>query len=261
MADTRIPATHVRLSCGAVAYQAPEEAAVGAAKRAAAGGDGDDVAAPEGFFLACRRRRKKCDRCPWLHAYRQSFAPVGEQRLASPSPNDNSIDRSLSPRRMREQARAGEVWTSPVPRALTVYQPWATLIAARKKTIEVRRRRTWYRGTLLIHAGRQTEPWYDGRPLPSGCVVAVVELIDCRRLGPDDIPHYFGYEIPDQDEHRQELEWLAGPGQDWWGWVLRWRAPLPEVPMRGRQGLWVPSARELAQLAAGAVLAGAERAL
>ena len=39
-------------------------------------------------------------------------------------------------------------------RALTVRQPWASLIAAGAKTIETRSWSTGYRGDLLIHAGK-----------------------------------------------------------------------------------------------------------
>jgi hypothetical protein len=42
-------------------------------------------------------------------------------------------------------------------RGLTIKQPWAFAIAEGFKTIENRSRRTNYRGTLLIHAGRAVD--------------------------------------------------------------------------------------------------------
>ncbi|MCX5285963.1 ASCH domain-containing protein [Streptomyces sp. NBC_00198] len=44
-----------------------------------------------------------------------------------------------------------------IPRGLTIRQPWAFAIAEGFKTIENRTRRTNYRGSLLIHAGRDFE--------------------------------------------------------------------------------------------------------
>jgi len=97
-------------------------------------------------------------------------------------------------------------------RALTIRQPWASLIAAGVKTIETRSWSTSYRGPLLIHAGKATEDMEDlmrprwrglARPddeqavvdataaagfscmaeLPLGAVVAVAELVDVLPMG------------------------------------------------------------------------------
>ena len=100
---------------------------------------------------------------------------------------------------------------TPIPpdaRALTIRQPWASLIALGVKTIETRGWRTDYRGPLVIHAGLTYEPWNvdggddewksgsqvliepktgnehtwrRGNPFhrcPLGLVVAVVDLVD-----------------------------------------------------------------------------------
>jgi activating signal cointegrator 1 len=104
-------------------------------------------------------------------------------------------------------------------KALTIRQPWASLIAAGIKTVETRSRRTSHRGPIAIHAGmKRPEPfgqvgeWYahdknvpfgdvpelrrngsvvrgklvatryeDGTaiPMPFGAVVAVADLVDC----------------------------------------------------------------------------------
>lgn len=103
-------------------------------------------------------------------------------------------------------------------KALTLTQPWATLIAIGAKQIETRSWTTRYRGPLAIHAGkglgpvggsvglwnrcaeplffRALEPYYrvthlrlgdppalidciDVTDLPLGAIVAVAELVDC----------------------------------------------------------------------------------
>jgi ASCH domain len=53
-------------------------------------------------------------------------------------------------------------------RALSVRAPWAEMIASGEKTLEIRSRRTHYRGPLLICQSR------------GGGAVAIVELVDCR---------------------------------------------------------------------------------
>lgn len=96
--------------------------------------------------------------------------------------------------------------SAPDVRALTIRQPWASLIATGAKTIETRSWSTDWRGRLLIHAGAWVPPegmevgryaverWRDtpGKPclvtdedharpdpLPLGAVVAVATLSDC----------------------------------------------------------------------------------
>jgi hypothetical protein len=53
-------------------------------------------------------------------------------------------------------------------KALSVRPEWATLIASGAKMLEIRSRRTHYRGELLICASR------------GGGAVAIVEIVDCR---------------------------------------------------------------------------------
>jgi hypothetical protein len=90
-------------------------------------------------------------------------------------------------------------------KALTIRQPWATLIALGVKMIETRSWRTNYRGPIAIHAGKVLTyleddqigewaigtdhadravlyPWrhpWDEQPLPLGAVVATATLTDC----------------------------------------------------------------------------------
>jgi hypothetical protein len=62
-------------------------------------------------------------------------------------------------------------------KALSVRQPWASLIASGKKTIEVRSWRTHYRGPLLICAAKR--PSGLG---PAGVALAVANLVDVRHF-------------------------------------------------------------------------------
>ena len=86
-------------------------------------------------------------------------------------------------------------------KALTLYQPWATLVAIGEKKIETRPWSTNYRGPLAIHAGKNREweylinetpfykalsthptVWHMQPPSPWGCIVATCELVDIARI-------------------------------------------------------------------------------
>ena len=68
-------------------------------------------------------------------------------------------------------------------KALSVRQPWASLIAQGRKTIEIRSWLTRHRGPLAIVASkglsREGVAKYDIRE-PRGVVVCVVDLVDVR---------------------------------------------------------------------------------
>ena len=61
-------------------------------------------------------------------------------------------------------------------RALSIKEPWASLIASGEKTIETRTWKTNYRGPLLVCASKRP------KRVLSGCAIAVVELVDCRPM-------------------------------------------------------------------------------
>ena len=78
-------------------------------------------------------------------------------------------------------------------KALSLTQPWATLVASGRKQVETRSWTTSYRGPLLIHAAKGF-PVYArefalivyGNPavlpyLPLGAIVARAYLLDVRR--------------------------------------------------------------------------------
>ncbi len=66
-------------------------------------------------------------------------------------------------------------------KALSIKQPWASMIAEGLKTIETRTWPTFYRGELLIVSSKR--PSDEG---PAGKALAVAELIDCHRMTVDD---------------------------------------------------------------------------
>ena len=78
-------------------------------------------------------------------------------------------------------------------RAITLMQPWATLVAIGAKRWETRSWPTRYRGPIAIHSSKEWPPWarecarlpafaeaLAGHRMPCGAVVALAELTDCR---------------------------------------------------------------------------------
>lgn len=68
----------------------------------------------------------------------------------------------------------------PIIKAISIKQPWANMIAEGVKTIETRTWATRHRGPLLIVSSKR--PKID----PAGCAVAIVRLVDCRTMVPED---------------------------------------------------------------------------
>ena len=70
-------------------------------------------------------------------------------------------------------------------KAITIKQPYATLIAEGLKEYEFRTWKTKYRGEILIHAGKGVDKAAMMRfahlklEYPSGCIIAKATLADC----------------------------------------------------------------------------------
>ena len=104
-------------------------------------------------------------------------------------------------------------------KALSLRQPWASLIADGRKTIETRTWRTRYRGPLAIHASAR--PYED---LPTGGIVAVAWLYDCRPM-----------------EESDEVQACIALYDRANAWLLANVEPVPLIPCKGMLGLWKPS--------------------
>ncbi len=144
-------------------------------------------------------------------------------------------------------------------KALTVYQPWASLECLGLKGTETRGRGTSYRGPLVIHAGKKwsefQEQIYHGldayliasgwrRPsgglglpplfqFPLGAALAVAELRDCFQV------------TEEMETTFTEFDRLAGDlSLGRWVWVLDDVRPLRHpVRCRGMQGIWTVPGR------------------
>ena len=114
-------------------------------------------------------------------------------------------------------------------KALTVRQPWASLIAGKRKRYETRSWLTHYRGLLAIHAGKNASEIQNediGR-FPLGAIVAVAEIVQCHRT--EDI----------RDSLCDEALGVGDFSSGRFAWELHnVKSIEPPIPARGFQGLW-----------------------
>jgi len=138
-------------------------------------------------------------------------------------------------------------------KAITLYEPWAALVAAGWKEVETRDWYTGYRGPLAIHSSVHPPDKTEisrltfllggkGYELPAfhmGCVLAVCRLAACvpaalvedaaKKLKPEFSPRR-GWDV--------ERE-MGNYDRGRWAWILRDVRPLdPPVYARGQRKLW-----------------------
>lgn len=113
------------------------------------------------------------------------------------------------------------------PRILTVRQPWASLIAAGAKTVEVRSWGTSYRGPVAILAGLGRDAEAGRDEYPAGRLLAVVDIVDVRPLVPED------RSATGLSAERFADALAAGC----YAWALSPPRPCAPVAMRGTLGL------------------------
>ena len=100
-------------------------------------------------------------------------------------------------------------------KAITIREPWASMIADGKKMIEVRTWKTRHRGKLLLCAGKR-------KPGPlAGLAFAVADLADVRPLRPSD---------------RNKTGGIFIPGA--YAWVLSNIKKIQPFPARGWPGIF-----------------------
>lgn len=139
-------------------------------------------------------------------------------------------------------------------KCLSLWQPWASLITNGHKQIETRSWSTSFRGPLAIHAAKtwnqdlaglcECWPFTDVLPpgdpadLPKGCVIAVAELYDCKRVD-QKLMDYCRRRTHEADLSNTPCEYHYGDfSEGRWLWFLRGVRPIEPVYVRGHQGLF-----------------------
>ena len=132
-------------------------------------------------------------------------------------------------------------------KALTISQPFATLIANGEKCVENRKWLTKHRGPLAIHAGmgRQYLDAIQLEQYPTGKIIAVAQLVACVRVdlirsaaeSGKDLVSSFGETFLTASEARRLAAHKHTEGP--FCWVLEDVKKLQNpVLYSGRQGLW-----------------------
>lgn len=150
-------------------------------------------------------------------------------------------------------------------KALTLYQPWATLVAVGAKRIETRSWSTNYRGPLAIHASKNKkfinrhngdyicykEPFHSvllnfpqAWPFgvfPLGVIVAICELVTVKQIDQFDWePHQKGWQVGNHFWEASDQEKAFGdytPGR--FAWFLSDIEILKRpIDIKGAMGLW-----------------------
>ena len=143
-------------------------------------------------------------------------------------------------------------------KAITILQPWASLIACGAKRIETRSWATQYRGPIAIHAAKDQDKKGDrirhivaraeqyGIIIPKmqfGCVIATANLVDCI-----EIVHFYTLAPTVPQAKRAILDnghTVSGneidfgdftPGR--YAWILDNIQAIKPVTARGQQRIW-----------------------
>jgi hypothetical protein len=117
-------------------------------------------------------------------------------------------------------------------RALSVRQPWATLIISGRKTIELRTWETGYRGRVWIHAAAAVNESMESRfgivSPPRGAFLGLVDLVTIVSIDSDRWAEW-------RDVHLDPGQYTPG----YFGWVFSDPEQLARpVPARGHPGLY-----------------------
>ena len=143
-------------------------------------------------------------------------------------------------------------------RAISLRQPWATLIALGEKRIETRSWKPDYEGPVLIHAPKRwtreqqeliTRPVFRDalgdygitKPMPLGGFVAKGNIGAC--FTSDEVYESDGGRLALRLKGNESAFGDYSPGR--WCWVIYDVVAFPElIPARGFQGLWTPTAEQ-----------------
>ncbi len=131
-------------------------------------------------------------------------------------------------------------------KAITIKQPFATLIAKGFKEYEFRTWRTKYRGEILIHAGKGIDKKAMERfkhfnlEYPTGCIIAKAKLVDCVYIDDDKVDLlrkknplvYYGIIHKEDYKDRYNKTW------DGYGFKLENLVEVEPIYINGKLSLW-----------------------
>ncbi|HLD38519.1 MAG TPA: ASCH domain-containing protein [Candidatus Nanoarchaeia archaeon] len=115
-------------------------------------------------------------------------------------------------------------------KTLTLKQPFAELVVSGKKTIELRKWNTKFRGRFLIHSSKipdeKATKKFGFKNLPCGFIVGEANLVDIKKY--KDKKEL----INDRDLHLADESWGK------YGFVLKNVKRIKPIPARGQLNFW-----------------------
>jgi hypothetical protein len=131
-------------------------------------------------------------------------------------------------------------------KAISLWQPWASLVATRNKWVETRSWQTPYRGPILIHAARRKVTRDEREYFES-----VAAFQDAMRMGEiswDTMPYgqmvalaVLGRVVPTEAirDAIPDMEYAFGDYSNGrWAWVFTRIDPIDPFPYKGERGLF-----------------------
>jgi hypothetical protein len=115
-------------------------------------------------------------------------------------------------------------------KALSLKQPFAELVVSGKKTVELRKWNTKFRGDFLIHASKNPDKKamkkFGFDELPLGFIIGKSKLIDVKK--------YLSKEecAQDKDKHLADFSWGS------FGFVLENPKRIKPIPAKGKLNFW-----------------------
>ena len=134
-------------------------------------------------------------------------------------------------------------------KAITILEPWASLIAYGEKKIETRSWETKYRGRIVIHAGKSKKyirgviAKFNGIQLPDkftlnyGKVIAIADLVDCTQFVHSLIPGRNTILLNGEEVTEKEIA-FGDCTVGRWAWVLENVQRVEPLPAKGQQRIW-----------------------
>lgn len=115
-------------------------------------------------------------------------------------------------------------------KALSLKQPFAELIVQGRKTIELRKWNTKFRGEFFIHASKNPDSKamkeFGFKDLPIGKIVGKAKLVDVKKYKNDEEGQ------KDKDKHLADIKWGK------YGFILEDAKRIEPIGARGKLGFW-----------------------
>lgn len=117
-------------------------------------------------------------------------------------------------------------------KALSLKQPFAELVVSGKKTIELRKWKTKYRGEFFIHASKVPDHknmnkfGFEKDSLPTGCIVGKAKLVDVKEYTSDE------QFKKDKPFHLADVTWGK------YGFILKNVKRIKPIPCKGALNFW-----------------------